>query len=433
MKSVKKCLTTLAIILAMTMMLSMTVFADNSCPEGDGDCFITWAYNDSEHWCYCLDHGCVSWGPEAHEYDENGHCGCGRDLNDDEDESDKPDDPEYPELGGDMLSEVELAYLLEYGYAGEDILTSSIDADKDAVIIKVSTRMQELLTMICAEYGIEPSAALYKNYEIALELSNGTSYAYTGEEIKPATLRNDFPDLWMDCEFVVVSDIYYENNINPGTATAKVDIILLDGEEFTLSKNFKILGEGESAPEEDTPFKDVDSKKWYYNAVKWAYESGLLTGTSDTEFSPNGQMTRGMLVTVLYRKEGRPVVEAANKFQDVNSKKYYASAIVWASSEGLVSGYSNGNFGPEDSITREQLAKVLFLYAKYKGYDVTASADLSGFSDASKVSSYAKKYMQWTVAEGLIQGSNGKLNPQGNATRAEISAILKRFVEKYEQ
>ena len=182
----------------------------------------------------------------------------------------------------------------------------------------------------------------------------------------------------------------------------------------------------------ELPFKDVSPLKWYYNSVKWAYENGLLTGTSSTEFAPNGQMTRGMLVTVLYRKEGRPVVSASNRFPDVSSTKYYASAITWASSLDIVAGYSNGNFGPEDSITREQIAKILYRYAEYKGYDVSSSVELTSFSDASSVSSYAKKYMKWTVAEGLIQGSNGKLNPKGNATRAEIAAILKRFVEKYE-
>ena len=180
------------------------------------------------------------------------------------------------------------------------------------------------------------------------------------------------------------------------------------------------------------PFLDIDANKWYCSSVKWAYESGLLTGTSSTEFDPNGQMTRGMLVTVLYRKEGRPSVKKTNSFSDVDAKKYYASAITWASANKLVSGYTNGNFGPEDSITREQIAKILYLYADYKGFDTTNSADISSYKDAAKVSGYAKKYMQWAVAEGLIKGSNGELNPKGNATRAEISAILKRFVEKYE-
>lgn len=185
-------------------------------------------------------------------------------------------------------------------------------------------------------------------------------------------------------------------------------------------------------PRVEPPFSDIYYKAYYFDAVIWAYENGLLTGTSDTTFSPNDSMTRGMLVTVLYRKEGRPEVEGDIKFPDVLNSKYYAKAINWASSLNIVAGYTNGEFGPEDSITREQIAKILYRYAEYEGYDVTASTDLSGFSDASKVSAYADKYMKWAVAEGLIKGSNGYLNPKNNATRAEIAVILKRFVEKYE-
>ena len=180
------------------------------------------------------------------------------------------------------------------------------------------------------------------------------------------------------------------------------------------------------------PFVDVSKNNWFYDSVVWVYENGLITGTSDITFSPNAPMTRGMLVTVLYRKEGRPIVEEGNKFPDVNLNKYYAPAIIWASANNLVSGYTNGNFGPEDSITREQIAKILYLYAAYEGYDTSNTTDISVYKDAAKVSGYAKKYMEWAVAEGLIKGSNGELNPKGDATRAEIAAILRRFVEKYE-
>ena len=437
MSNMKKLMTTLALALIMTMMLSMTAFADNSCPEAGpyDECYITWDHNDTEHWCYCLRHECISWGPEPHEYDETGHCGCGKDLYD---EPEQPVDPDLPgDYGDGMLSEIELAYLMEYGYVGEDIFEFSVDTKNGKAIISLTPMMKEILTAVNYEYGMEPSNAIYMDYEIALKLNGGDSYAYTGSAIEPAAISNAFSKMWMDCDLVMISDIYYENNVEPGTATAHVDITFIDGDEITLSKTFKILGEGGTGSdgdesESDTPFEDVDPKKWYYSAVNWAYTNGLLTGTSDTEFDPNGQMTRGMLVTVLYRMEGRPEVTESNKFADVSNKKYYAKAITWASSMGIVAGYSNGDFGPEDSITREQIAKILYLYAKYKGYDVSKSADLSEFSDAAKVSGYAEKYMKWTVAEGLIQGSNGKLNPKGNATRAEISAILKRFVEKYE-
>ncbi len=254
--------------------------------------------------------------------------------------------------------------------------------------------------------------------EIGFELTE-TEFEYDGKEKCPKVTTNSSFIEGIDYE------VTYTNNIEVGTAIVEIrginncaGTVLL---EFTIKEQVKPT----------LPFVDVSEGKWYYNAVKWVFERGLLTGTSDTEFSPNDPMTRGMLVTVLYRMEGRPEVLTGNKFPDVNVKKYYASAITWASEQNIVSGYSNGKFGPEDSITREQLAKVLYLYADYKGYDVTAKESLSAFNDASNVSSYAKKYMQWAVAEGLIKGSNGKLKPKGEATRAEIAAILKRFVENY--
>ena len=232
------------------------------------------------------------------------------------------------------------------------------------------------------------------------------------------------------------------NNKNAETASALVDLWDELYKDTAIRNNiykfFKDIDsvyiDARAVSEKPTgiPFKDVPPYKWFYSAVKWSYEKGLLTGTSDTEFDPNAPMTRGMIVSVLYRMEERPKVNGDSVFADVNLSKYYAKGIEWAASENIVSGYTNGNFGPEDSITREQLAKILYRYAEYKGYDVTASTQLSAFSDASKVASYAEKYMKWAVAEELIQGSNGKLNPKGNATRAEIAAILKRFAEKYE-
>ncbi len=245
-----------------------------------------------------------------------------------------------------------------------------------------------------------------------------------------------------DVNYVATFLLKYDNNhklINyyrygDSTNSFVGDIVYIGNNRFLLGTkdSYCILNLDYVTADTSLPFIDVYRSKWFFSAVKWTYENGLLTGTSDTEFSPNDPMTRGMLVTVLYRMEGRPSISANTKFADVISSKYYAKAIAWASSQNIVSGYSNGKFGPEDSITREQLAKVLYLYADYKGYDVTAKESLSAFNDASNVSSYAKKYMQWAVAEGLIKGSNGKLKPKGEATRAEIAAILKRFVERYQ-
>lgn len=166
------------------------------------------------------------------------------------------------------------------------------------------------------------------------------------------------------------------------------------------------------------PFTDVSANNWFYDGVKYAYENGLMNGTSSTAFSPNANTTRGMIVTILARVEG----------VNTNGTPWYAAGQKWAMDNGI----SDGTNMP-GVITREQLATILYRYAKQKGYDVSKSAALTGFSDADKVRGYAAEAMQWAVAEGLLQGSNGKLNPQGSATRAQVATILMRFMQKYEK
>lgn len=163
------------------------------------------------------------------------------------------------------------------------------------------------------------------------------------------------------------------------------------------------------------PFTDVSANNWFYDGVKYAYENGLMNGTSSNAFSPNANTTRGMIVTILARVEG----------VNTSGALWYAAGQKWAMDNGI----SDGTNMP-GVITREQLATILYRYAKQKGYDVSKSAALTGFSDADKVSGYAAEAMQWAVAEGLLQGSNGKLNPQGSATRAQVATILMRFMEK---
>lgn len=155
-----------------------------------------------------------------------------------------------------------------------------------------------------------------------------------------------------------------------------------------------------------------------------------MAGTSSTTFSPDATTTRGMIVTILYRLEGTPAVSSASGFTDVADGQYYTNAVAWAAANNIVGGYGNGLFGPNDTITREQMAAILYRYAQYKGYDVTASTDLSGYSDAAQVSSYALAALQWANAEGLVNGtSDTTLTPGGSATRAQVAVILMRFCE----
>ena len=178
------------------------------------------------------------------------------------------------------------------------------------------------------------------------------------------------------------------------------------------------------------PFTDVADGDWFYDAVAYVYGQGIMTGTSDREFSPNLTTTRGMIVSILNRLEGGPTAEAAG-FTDVADGDWYADAVKWAASEGIVAGYEDQTFRPNDPITREQLAAMLMNYAAWKGEDVSARADLSSYNDAASVSSWAAETVQWAVAEGLISGMPGNLlEPQGSATRAQVAAILERFLEQ---
>ena len=181
------------------------------------------------------------------------------------------------------------------------------------------------------------------------------------------------------------------------------------------------------------PFTDVSEKDWFYGDVMFVYENGLMLGTSKTLFSPYGTATRGMMATILWRMEGSPVPKGKNSFTDVEDGKWYADAITWTAENGIFAGYGKDKFGPDDPITREQLAAIFYRYADYKGYDLTVKGNLDKFKDADKITDYAKTAMQWAVGSGLVKGKSGNLlDPQGTATRAEIAAMLHRFIEKYE-
>lgn len=228
----------------------------------------------------------------------------------------------------------------------------------------------------------------------------------------------------------------------PGGPYTKLTDELLDalnkaqteGKEITATPNFKnktSSGSGSSgkiespnrpktepAKADASKFRDVATSDWYFDAVQYVLEKGLMNGTSDWTFAPNDATTRGMIVTILARVEG----------VNTNGNPWYAAGQKWAMQNDI----SDGTNMP-GVITREQLATILYRYAKQKGYDVSKTAALTGFSDADKVSGYAFDAMQWAVAEGLLQGSNGKLDPQGSATRAQVATILMRFMQKYEK
>ena len=185
-------------------------------------------------------------------------------------------------------------------------------------------------------------------------------------------------------------------------------------------------------PTPNVDFLDVSRTDWFYYDVRYVCENGLMNGTSRNRFSPYGTATRGMLVTILYRMENEPRCFGSAAFSDVKPGAYYEKAVVWASQNNIVSGYTDGTFRPDAPVTREQLASILYRYTLYRGQDVSAgeTTSLTGYGDAQTVSNYALPAMRWACGTGILQGANGKLNPSGLATRAQLAAMLHRYLTK---
>lgn len=189
----------------------------------------------------------------------------------------------------------------------------------------------------------------------------------------------------------------------------------------TVSGIFSLISSG-------LPFVDVNSGAWYYDAVSFVYNKGIMNGVTSTTFEPNSTITRGMVVTMLWRMAGEPYVSGGS-FSDVASGRYYSTAVAWAAKNGIVDGYSSTVFGVNDPVTREQFATILYRYAKYMGYSTTGSS-LTGYYDANSVSSWARDAMGWAVKNGIITGSgNSRLNPTGTASRAEVAQMFMSFYE----
>ena len=269
--------------------------------------------------------------------------------------------------------------------------------------------------------------------------SGPTTYAVTAPDAENGTVRVSpsrasrgttvtitvTPDEGYELESLTVLD----SRDNEITLTDKGDgkyTFTMPSGRVTVEASF-----AEIAPE-PLPFGDVDDGDWFADAVRFVYESGMMNGVSETDFAPHATTSRSMIVTILYRLEGEPVVDDAMDFTDVAGDAYYAEAVRWAASEGIVGGYGGGLFGAEDAVTREQLAVILYRYAVYKGYDVSVGEDTNilSYADFADLSEYAIPAMQWACGAGVITGvTDATLVPQGEATRAQVAAMLMRFVE----
>ena len=192
-------------------------------------------------------------------------------------------------------------------------------------------------------------------------------------------------------------------------------------------KNSSSNTHGVSCPSASYADVNKDSGHWTHLPIDYVLQKGYMQGVSEGEFAPNGTVTRAQIVQMLYAKEGKPAVSGARQFRDVAGGKWYANAVEWASTKGVVAGYSDGTFKPEQAVTREQLVTIMYAYARYQGKDLTPGGRLSGFSDAENVSNYARTPMQWAIGKKIISGMGSGLEPQGRSTRAQIAVILKAY------
>lgn len=320
------------------------------------------------------------------------------------------------------------------GMSYVDSFTAALEHDFRQTVTKEATCTEEgELTFTCTHEGCgvtytQPIPKADHELEETKVEATCTEYGYTTYSCK-------------NCDHSYIADIVEPagHSWNEGTLT-KQPTAFEEGEiVFTCSAcgetrtetvaKLAVCDGGKNCP--SAKFSDVDPAKWYHEAVDFAVVNGLFAGTSATTFSPDDSMTRAMLVTVLWRLAGQPEAKTAASFRDVDAGQYYAKAVAWAAENGIVTGTGADTFEPDAEVTREQMAAILYRYAKLNGVDVSKTADLKDFPDADKTSAYAKEALAWAVGSGLINGTleNGAtlLDPTGSAARAQVAAILMRY------
>ena len=339
----------------------------------------------------------------------------------------------------------------EVAQAGETVtITTTPAEDYKVSAVTVTDANDQSIEVTAGENGTytftQPAADVTVNVTFAKESSGGSTGGTTGgvAHYTPDVAHNDggtvsvtprapkagdqvtvtmTPDEGYEVADVTVTDRNGEAVATTANADGTVSFEQPRG-KVTITVTF-----AEKTSAWENPYSDVSEDDWFFEPVRFVQENGLMTGTSAGTFAPDMTTTRGMLVTILWRQAGEPQAAAAADFSDVSADAYYADAVAWAAEAGIVNGYSDSAFGPADAITREQMAAILMNYSEHQGSDVSARADLSGFSDAAGVSTWADEAVQWAVSEGLIKGVTADtIQPQGQATRAQVAAILQRYL-----
>ncbi len=340
-------------------------------------------------------------------------------------------DSKYPAIWVDDATVAAMKTALGSGTDNDDVrdeLTESITNNNTSDINIVVEFVDGSTENVVAESTYEPPYNGKYSYEIFTKVGeNGTisvdRYATEGDNV---TITVSPDEAYLLDELTVTAngkEVEVTDN-GDGTYTFK-----MPSADAKIVVTFAEDPDWEPEPEEPAmPFTDVNEGDWFYDVVLYAYDNGLMTGVSATEFAPNQTTTRGMIVSMLARLEGVTNAEDAG-FADVAENDWYATAVNWAASVGVVNGYEDNTFRPNAPITREQMAAILYNYADYKGYDVSARADLSDYADAASISSWAEDVLAWANAEGLINGMTATtIDPQGATTRAQTAAMFERFL-----
>ena len=296
-----------------------------------------------------------------------------------------------------------------------DIYGSTIKSGSNIQIYEELYEHNETQTFNIEKY-VESIKLDKDNLELVINTNSKLNITYTPTDAYNKSLKwtsSDENIATIDSNGVVTAK---------GVGTTTISVSTVDGSNITINCNVTVK-------EESSIFKDVSKNAWYYDSVKYVYDNNIIKGYANGNFGPNDNLTRAMLVTILHRMENEVLVSNKNTFSDV-SNTWYTNAINWASDKNIVMGYGDGTFKPNKNITRQELMVILYRYAKYKGKDMTSTSDISTYSDYNKIDDYAKEAMKWGVSKKILYGNkDGLLNPKGNATRAEVAAIIERYMK----
>ena len=327
--------------------------------------------------------------------------------------STKLDKEVFEELAGrDVTLEISLSNGVTWTVNGQDIPENADLTDLDlGVSMNTSTIPVDLINAVTGEVGT-----------VQLTLKHDGEFGFTMTLTAPVGAKN--AGLW--------ANLYHYDEDAGKMVYQTAALVDEDGNvalPFDHASQYALVLDSKS---HDLPFTDLAANAWYTDAVAYVYRHDLMAGYGKNLFGPDDDLSRAQLCQIIYNMEGQPATSGSSVFTDVADGAWYADAVTWAASQGIVGGYGGGLFGPEDNITREQLAAILYRYAQAKGYDTSVgeNTNILSYTDALEISEYAIPAMQWACGSGLVEGSNGSLNPRAKATRAEVATMLMRWMEQ---